>query len=58
MARVIAGSNDFEGRDLPFTEALNHFVSSPFAVIVSCVPGRLAAFLAESPTSFFVLRRS
>ena len=57
-AHVIAGSDEFEGRDIPFTEALHHFVSYPFAVIVSCVPGRLAAFHAEWPTSFFVLRRS
>lgn len=57
-AHVLAGSNDFEGRDIPFTEALDHFVSYPFAVIISCVPGRLAAFHAEWPTSYFVLRRS
>lgn len=57
MAHVMADSSDFDGRDLPLREALEAFVMHPFAVVVSCVPGRLAVFHEEWARSFTLLRR-
>ena len=57
MAHVMADSSDLDGLDLPLSDALEAFIMHPFAVVVSCVPGRLAVFHEEWARSFTLLQR-
>ena len=54
---VIADASDMDGQTLPLKEALWRASVHGFGVVLSCVPGRLCFYKAESPTSGFILEK-
>jgi hypothetical protein len=54
---VIADDADLDGKTLSTDRAVDAAWSCSFAVIISCLPGKLALFKPEAPESWLVLRR-
>ena len=52
---VIADASDMDGQTLPLREALWRASVHGFAVVLSCLPGRLCFYKPESPTPGFIL---
>ena len=54
---VIADDADLDGKTLPTDRAVDAAWSCSFAVIISCIPGKLALYKPEAPEPCLVLRR-
>ena len=54
---VIADASDMDGQTLPLREALWRASVHGFAVVLSCLPGRLCFYKPESPTPGFILEK-
>ena len=54
---VIADDADLDGKTLSTDRAVDDAWSCSFAVIISCLPGKLALYKAEAPEPWVVLRR-
>ncbi len=52
---AIADASDMDGQTLPLREALWRSSVHGFAVVLSCLPGRLCFYKPESPTPGFIL---
>jgi hypothetical protein len=55
---VIADSSHKDGQELELTEAIDFMCNHHFAVIISCVPGKLACYKPESPGEPVLLAKS
>jgi hypothetical protein len=51
---TIGGGKRMDGQDLPLVEVLDGAVADG-GVVISCIPGRLALFIQESPGNTFIL---
>ena len=54
---LIADDRDLDGRFVPLSEALDILESSHFGIVISIIPGKLAAYKAESPSETIWLVR-
>jgi hypothetical protein len=54
---VIADASDMDGQTLLLREALWRASVHGFAVVLSCLPGRLCFYKPESPTPGFILEK-
>jgi hypothetical protein len=54
---VVADDADLDGQTLSTARAVDAAWSSSFAVIISCIPGKLALYKPEAPEPWLVLRR-
>jgi hypothetical protein len=54
---VVSDIADIDGRDLPLVEAVDRVELGGFGTIVSCLPGRLAYYSAESGSRRLLLWR-
>jgi hypothetical protein len=53
---VIADASEMDGQDVPLEQAVWKARGHSFAVVVSCLPGRLCYYKPESPTPGFILK--
>jgi hypothetical protein len=53
---IIADTSDFDGKDVSLEDAVAIADQHDFGVVVSCIPGKLAVFKHESPSSLYVLQ--
>lgn len=52
---LIADASDMDGKDVTFNEGMEFLQEHPFGAVLSCVPGRIAFYKAESPAPILAL---
>lgn len=57
VAHIIADDSKTDGMDLPLEAALEFACIHHFAVIVSCIPGKLAIFKGEAPVDYYLFEK-
>lgn len=57
VSHIIADASDRDGMEFPLVDSIAFATIHPFGVIISCIPGRLACYKAESPSPLFLLER-
>lgn len=55
--RLISGSTELDGREMPLAEALEDTSFLYFGTLVCCIPGRLAYYRGECGEQEFILVR-
>lgn len=55
---VIADESELDGQKLSLEAALAFATSHDFAVVISCLPGKLAFFKPESPSDIYLFQRT
>jgi hypothetical protein len=54
---LVSQRSDWDGRQMPLTNALEAVVGAGFGTVISCIAGRLGYFEGEGPSDRHLLER-
>jgi hypothetical protein len=57
ICHIIADQSNLDGQDVALGEAIDSLYCHDFAVVISCILGRLAYFKPESPSHGFIFEK-